>query len=198
MATMTLVQSAGGRPSISSRTISTSGCPASAAVIAAEKPSRSTASAPPAGTWLASAARITSELSRRISSCRSPTALCSRSSERNEFEQTSSASASVLCTGVARTGRISCNTTGTPRDAICQAASEPASPPPMTCTVWVRSSVIARNIVDRCVGGRDVPLTFCNRRGPLTLRRDALQPSWVACAYWTPCRSSPRSRASSP
>ena len=31
------------------------------AVMAAEKPSRSTASAPPAGTWLASAARITSE-----------------------------------------------------------------------------------------------------------------------------------------
>ena len=61
---------------ISSRTISISGCAASAAVIAAEKPSRSTASAPPAGTWLASAARMTSEPSRRISSCSRPTALC--------------------------------------------------------------------------------------------------------------------------
>ena len=32
---------------------------------------------------------------------------------------------------VARTGRISCGTTGTPSRAACQAASEPASPPPM-------------------------------------------------------------------
>ncbi len=29
-------------------------------------------------------------------------------------------------------GRISCSTTGTPREAICQAASLPARPPPMT------------------------------------------------------------------
>ena len=84
-------------------------------MIAAEKPSRSTASAPPAGTWLASAARITSEPSRRISSCSRPTALVLASSERNEFEQTSSARPSVLCAAVLRTGRISCSTTGTPR-----------------------------------------------------------------------------------
>ena len=77
--------------------ISISGCAASACVTAAEKPSRSTASAPPAGTWLASAARMTSEPSRRISSCSRPTALVSRSSERNELEQTSSARPSVLC-----------------------------------------------------------------------------------------------------
>ena len=82
--------------------------------MAAEKPSRSTASAPPAGTWLASAARITSELSRRISSCSRPTALFSRSSERSELEQTSSARPSVRCASVDRTGRISCSTTGTP------------------------------------------------------------------------------------
>ena len=31
-----------------------------------------------------------------------------------------------------RTGRISCSTTGTPAWAICQAASDPARPPPMT------------------------------------------------------------------
>ena len=34
----------------------------------------------------------------------------------------------------ARMGRISCSTTGTPRAAICQAASEPARPPPM---MWI-------------------------------------------------------------
>ena len=54
----------------------------------------------------------------------------SASSERNEFEQTSSASRSVWCASVPRTGRISCSTTGTPAGASCQAASEPASPPP--------------------------------------------------------------------
>ena len=37
-----------------------------------------------------------------------------------------------LVGGRHRTGRISCRTTGTPRLAICQAASEPARPPPMT------------------------------------------------------------------
>ena len=45
-------QSAGGRPATSSRAIVISGCASSLAVTAAEKPSRSTASAPPAGTWL--------------------------------------------------------------------------------------------------------------------------------------------------
>jgi hypothetical protein len=49
VATMTLSQSAGGT-AISSRQISISGSAASAAVTAAEKPSRSTARAPPAGT----------------------------------------------------------------------------------------------------------------------------------------------------
>ncbi len=101
-----------------------------AAVTAAENPSRSTASAPPAGTWLASAVRITSESSRRISSCSNPTALCSGSSERNELEHTSSASPEVLCAAVPRSGRISCNTTGTPWPTICHAASQPARPPP--------------------------------------------------------------------
>src|SRR5262245_35922997 len=86
-----------------------------------------------------------SEPSRRISSCKSPTALCSLSSERKEFEQTSSASAAVLWAAVVRSGRISCSTTGTPRAAICQAASDPASPPPMTCTARRRSSVMGRD-----------------------------------------------------
>ena len=114
VATMTLSHSGGGSAT-SSRRISISGWPLSASVTAAEKPSRSTASAPPAGTWLASAARITSEPSRRISSCSRPTALVSRSSERNELEHTSSAKPSVLCAAVLSVGRISCSTTGTPR-----------------------------------------------------------------------------------
>jgi hypothetical protein len=39
-----------------------------------------------------------------------------------------------LCAGVDRTGRISCNTTATPRRASCHAHSLPARPPPTTCT----------------------------------------------------------------
>src|ERR1700760_4798237 len=75
-----------------------------------------------------------SEPSRRISSCSKPTALLAASSERKELEQTSSARFSVRCASVPRTGRISCSTTGTPADASCHAASEPARPPPMMCT----------------------------------------------------------------
>src|SRR5436190_16535887 len=71
-----------------------------------------------------------SDLSRRISSLRSPTALSSLSA-RNELLQTSSARRSVLWTAVGRVGRISCRATGTPREAACQAASQPAKPPPM-------------------------------------------------------------------
>ena len=59
-------QSSGGRPSISPRTTAIIGC-ARAPRHRAEKPSRSTASAPPAGTWCASAARMISEPSARIS-----------------------------------------------------------------------------------------------------------------------------------
>ena len=59
-------------------------------------------------------------------------ALPSLSSERNEFEQTSSANCPVLWAAVARCGRISCSTAGTPRRASCHAASEPERPPPTT------------------------------------------------------------------
>ncbi len=79
---------------------------------------------------------MTSEPSRRISRWITPTALPSASSERNEFEQTSSARSCVLWASVGRVGRISCSTTGRPARAICQAASEPARPPPMT---WMGS-----------------------------------------------------------
>ena len=74
VAMMTLSQSSGGTAT-SPRTSVMSGCAASASETAAENPSRSTASAPPAGTWWLSAARITSEPSRRISACSRPTAL---------------------------------------------------------------------------------------------------------------------------
>ena len=69
-------------------------------VTAAAKPSRSTASAEPAGTLCASAAAMISEPSARISAWSRPTALCSASSERKLFEQTSSARPSVWCAGV--------------------------------------------------------------------------------------------------
>jgi len=67
----------------------------------------------------------------RISQCRRPTALASSSSERKELEQTISASMPVRWAKVATFGRISCSTTGTPISAACQAASDPAMPPPM-------------------------------------------------------------------
>src|SRR5260370_13871235 len=76
-----------------------------------------------------------SEPSRRISACSSPTALLAASSERNELEHTSSARPSVRWASVIRPGRISCSTTRIPDLATCQAASEPASPAPMICTI---------------------------------------------------------------
>ena len=108
---------------------------ASRSVTAAEKPSRSTASAEPAGTLCASAAAMISEPSPRISAWSSPTALLAASSERKLFEQTSSASPSVWCAGViSPVPRISERRTLRPASASCQAASEPARPPPTICT----------------------------------------------------------------
>src|SRR5262249_57504833 len=65
--------------------------------------------------------------------------------EGKEWEETGWAGAGVWGAGVVRSGRISCSTTGTPRAAICQAASDPASPPPMTCTARRRASVMGRD-----------------------------------------------------
>jgi hypothetical protein len=134
VATMTLDQSAGGTPATSARSMATSGWASSRAVTSAEKGSRSIASALPAGRRWRSAVAMISPPACRISQCSRPTAFCSSSSERNEFEQTSSASPAVLCAKVPTTGRISCSTTGRPACATCQAASQPAMPPPMTCT----------------------------------------------------------------
>ena len=97
--------------------------------------------AAPAGTRASSAQRMISDPSRRISSFNRPTALSSLS-PRKEFEQTSSARPSVLWTSVLRVGRISCSTTGTPRPAICHAASLPASPPPMMWMACFRSNAM--------------------------------------------------------
>ncbi len=80
-------------------TISTSGSSASRRVISALKRSRSTASAPPAGTRVSSAARITKEPSRRISSLSRPTAL-DRAAPRKELLHTSSHRLSLDCAGV--------------------------------------------------------------------------------------------------
>ncbi len=75
VATTTLSHSSGGRPAISPSTTVTLGWARSRAVTASEKPSRSTARAPPAGTWLASAEAMISEPQARISACSRPTAL---------------------------------------------------------------------------------------------------------------------------
>src|SRR5262249_19793509 len=129
--------------------------------------SRSTASAAPAGTRLSSAARITSDPSRRISSFSRPTALSSLS-PRNELLHTSSARRSVLWTAVGRTGRISGSVTGTPDDAACQAASEPARPPP---TIRTRIRSVYRGLApagpcDRLGGLWDRLAALCGLRGP--------------------------------
>ncbi len=136
VAMMTDPQSAGGRPAISPRSILISGWASMRAVTAALNGSRSMASAPPAGTAWASAMAMIRPRACRISQCRRPTAFCSSSSERKELEQTSSARPSVRCAKVATCGRISWRMTGTPASAACQAASDPARPPPMT---WMGS-----------------------------------------------------------
>ena len=53
----------------------------------------------------------------------------------NELEQTNSANPSYRCAGENLAGFISCNVTGIPRQASCQAASQPAKPAPITETV---------------------------------------------------------------
>jgi biotin carboxylase len=57
------------------------------------------------------------------------------------------------CASVIRTGRISCSTTGTPALATCQAASEPARPPPMTKAVTVAARVGYPVMIKASAGG---------------------------------------------
>ena len=73
------------------------------------------------------------ELQRRSSSFSSPTAFSSWS-ERRELEHTSSANSGLWWAGVIFSGFISCSSTGMPRWASCQAASQPARPAPMIFT----------------------------------------------------------------
>ncbi len=119
-----------GRAVISSSATSISGWARSRAVTASAKGSRSTARAPPAGRRWRSAISMMRPAAARISQCRSPTAFCSSSSERNELEQTISARLPVRWAKVPMRGRISWIVTGTPRRAACHAASDPAIPPP--------------------------------------------------------------------
>jgi hypothetical protein len=101
-----------------------------ASVTFAANTTRSTAKACPAGTAHDRATSISNEPARRISSLSNQGAAFSLS-DLNEFEHTSSAKSAVWCAGVARPGRISHNSTSTPRRAHCHAASEPANPAPM-------------------------------------------------------------------
>lgn len=88
----TTIPSAGIASTRSRRTVM-SGCASIRAVTAPENASRSTASAPPAGTSQAKAAGTHTLPSRRISSLSSPAALSSRLAFR-ELEHTSSANPS--------------------------------------------------------------------------------------------------------
>ena len=96
-----------------------------------ENLSLSTAKAPPAGTLHLSAHSIKTEPICRISSLRSPAALLSLSALR-EFEQISSLKFGFLWAGVNLLGFISKSRTFIPCFAICQAASQPARPAPIT------------------------------------------------------------------
>ena len=103
VATMTLRQSAGGRPAISRGDLDQGmlvqrvgdGGGKSVAIHRQRATGRH---------LVGVGARMISEPSRRISACSSPTALLAASSERNELEQTSSARPAVWCASVIRCG----------------------------------------------------------------------------------------------
>ena len=127
------IAGAGGRSVISWRTILMPGSASRCAVTASANRWRSTASALPAGTLNSSATWRRRHPRIRISALRRPCGV-SWISDLKELVQTISARRSVLCAGVGRTGRISYRSTWCPRRANCQAASDPASPPPTTVT----------------------------------------------------------------
>ena len=108
-----------------------------------ENAARSTASARPAGTAVSSATRTSREPARRSSSLSSPTALES-DAPRSEFEQTSSAKPSAAWASVRSAGFMSTRRTGTPRAASWNAASQPASPAPITVTGAARPAINPR------------------------------------------------------
>ena len=117
----------------SSRRISMRGSFSMAWVASRENSPRSTAKAPPAGTRLSWAQRISKDPNRRISSFNSPAALSTRAAFR-ELEQISSANPWLWWAGENFWGFISNRVTGIPRRASCHAASHPARPAPSTVT----------------------------------------------------------------
>src|SRR5262249_58946094 len=80
----------------------------------------------------------------------------------NGFEHTSPARPSVLCPAVGLTGRISCRTTGTPRDAACQPASLPASPPP---------TIVTRQALTLSIPNGQLPTPSCHVSSPGVTRQ---------------------------
>ena len=94
---------------------------------------RSTARAPPAGTRVASAQAMTSDPRRRSSALSNPWAVMG-SSLFSELEQTSSARSGEVWAGDSAAGFPSTISASTPARASCQAASQPASPPPTIVT----------------------------------------------------------------
>ncbi len=112
---------------------------------AAEKPSRSTASAPPAGTWFASADRMTSEPSRRISLMQQADRIviaCRRIGR--SWSTRVPRSRRFYARRSSRSGAHFVQRLPARQPApVARRLPEPARPPPMICTWWV----IARAIV---------------------------------------------------
>src|SRR5206468_10855374 len=84
------------------------------------------------------------------------------SPEPKEFEHTNSASRPVLWACVGSFGRISYSVTRAPRVAACQAASDPAKPPPMTTTssricLNLHRIRIVRTAFERCQADSRIP-----------------------------------------
>ncbi len=127
-------------------TTSIRGCARTFAVTVSLKASRSTARAFPAGTRAASALVTMAAPTLRISACSRPL-LCISPSPPRLVLHTSSAKFPVRCAGVIFTGRISNRRTRTPCFAAASAASDPASPAPITVMVGVLSEPLIRGTV---------------------------------------------------
>ena len=127
---------------LSSRAVTSSrctvifGCFSTISVTAAEKTSRSTASAPPAATRAVSAAFSRWLPIIFISSLSRPEAESGRSAF-SELEQISSAKPALLWAGENLPGFCSYRSTCTPASASHSAASHPARPAPITFTCIV-------------------------------------------------------------
>ncbi len=131
-----------------------------ASVMRRENSTRSTASACPAGTAVSSAIFKSAEPARRIS-CFSNHGAVLTDSLFNEFEQTNSPNSVVWCAGVnsglpSTIARISYRSTSQPRRAAVNAASGPASPPPIT-RIFVISPSAAVSSPRRRRHGAPVP-----------------------------------------